>query len=1133
MALTPTWTVEGFAQPTTTLNLTTSQEAVTLSGTLAETVVDVQVRINGGPFRSDASLVSFDATSFQVPNPLAQPEGLPLNFGVNTLEVRTVDLTGAVSASATARLEVVRSQDLDLVVAPPSGLRVVRQKDAVSLLWVTNVQNNILGYHVYASEDSGGGTEGYVRVNAEMLTTATVTENLVTDVDANVLTYTVQGTQLRVRLIDEDIDDTELAVVGDVELDTSLASGTLQVTTTVERLETLEFVKFSHDRNATESEGILNQSRFAAIPADEPLFYVITAIAYDPVSNQQLESVYSSELIGLPLQINTQLLEIVPRTREDITRNYLRTLVTSDSPISGIPGSVVRDIFLDPPASEAERLHFIMDFVRRSQSFATLIAIDDLDGDGLTDAVADNSYKTALKASLGLENDADVQSLIDDSFDKLATNVEVTRGGADFAIGQAVFFTTSEPTLDRTVEVGTFVTTASGASFQTTSRVTLPFATRQSFYNIQTQRYEITVPIRAANQGEAGNVPAGQIQTVLGGGTGLQVTNLEATRFGRDREANLSLAERAILALASVDAGTEGGYLATALSQVGVFRALIVKAGDDFMMRDYDEVREKHIGGKVDVYVQGENLQQVKETFALTFDVARDIQFVLDSNPADLIFITRDPRITPESPLVEILGTTPQQILQGFGFRNATSGQDFLLTGVVVLSYNRIQLNTALAQPLPGANDLILGDVRYQSSSSYVPASQPVFSLTALRSLTNQLVLTQGTQYALTRSQDPLLQGYSTRASDTVQITPVNGIPSGAQVMVNDERQVLLGQAPVSLDQLGANPLTIRVFNLARTLEYQGPFSGSPDFEIVRGSATTPVSIVRVPTGSIATGQEVSVDYLHDENFELEYTTNALAGSVQLAVNAQRHITADVLVKQALPNPIDLEMTVVLDPGAVRSQVDALLRTNLSQLLNSRGIGEPLFQSDVVRVIENTKGVRYVVVPFARMALADGSLILREPLEAESTFLGRQGNVNVYVLNSALDHPTLDNGGSDLAHKGIFQDGQILTSVPTYAQLFGGTQRALVLGNSGRAITGYSDDPTLTAAGFTTAEERETERVRLTANRVFLSLLDGEAPDLYTYQASYVVQDEQGSQSISPSQTTYVELGDLSITYQQ
>ena len=1124
---------------TTTLDLVTSVRDQVLTGELSSDIVDVQVKVNNEPFKSDSNLVSFDQDSFTVPNPNVFPEGLRLDYGANKIQIRIIDVTGGVSTPAVASINVIRDSDLDLVVSPPSGLRVRRRSNEVEIVWAQNDLPNVIGYNVYGAIDSGGGTQGYIKLNKNLITEVAFEETELTGVAEDSTFYTSEGGQLRILLVEEDFNDNPVKTVGESVVTTSLrATNEIKVTTSLDGVETRDYLHFVHDRVATEDDGVINNEFFADVPNDEPLFYVITTVAYDPDTNRQIESTYSSELVGLPLVITTGLQEIPSKSQNDIVRDYLSSITRTDNQVSAIPGSVVRDVFIEPFASETERLHFIAGFIRRSQSFSTLLAIDDLDGDGESDPVAQNPYKQALKSALGIDRDSDVQALIDDSFEKLASNVQKARGGAGFAIGQAIFYTTTEPTTDLVVEEGTIISTESSqdnpsVSFTTTSRVVLPFDVKDSYYNLRKKRWEIQANIRATEAGEDGNVVAGGINRVLGGASSMQVENLEATRFGRDRESNARLAERAILAYSSVDVGTEGGYLSTALKQQGVFRAKVVKSESEFMMRDYDDLREKHIGGKVDVWLQGLEEVQVTDTFALRFRVARNIQFILDSNPSDLIFVADDPRLSPDNPITELLGATSQQQAQGFGFRNVSTGEDFDLTNYTILDYNRIKLDASLTQPSVSTNDIVAGDFRFQETSQYVFSRQPAFGVESISSLNTGAVLEEGTNYQLYRVEDPLLDGYSTQAQDYIEITQSGGVPSGNTFVVNDENHVLVGEAPEPLENLGVNPISVRVFSLDRLTEYDGPNSASPDFLIQEGDETTPLEIFRVPSGSIGNGEEVSVDYEHDENFEVEYTINNLLDRVQGAINKQRHITADVLVKQAISNEVELEMTVVLEPGSSRAQVDADLRTNVSQLLNSKAIGEPVYQSDVVQAIENTTGVIYVVMPFARMALADGSLIIREPVNNDATFLEQQGNAKVYVLKDGLNYPTVAGGGDVSQHHGVFEDTQMMDLVSSYNDLFNGAGKALVVGADGLNIAGYSDDATLTAAGYATATEREARRKTLTANRIFFSVDGNDSPENHTYAATYAVNRDSGSKSIMVTDVTYLELGNFTITYQQ
>lgn len=1135
---TPEFNLLDGSDTTSNLTLVTTIRDQVLAGEVSVDAVDMQVRINDEPFRSDPDLITFGSGTFTVPNLSVHPEGLRLRRGINTIEVRAILATGEVSGAATASVEVVREGDLDLIALAPSGLRVRRQRDAVELVWSASDMSNVLGYNVYASMDRGGGYQGYTKINAQLVSDIAFQEENLLDVTDDITFYQGEGGQLRVLLVEEDFNDQPIKTVGDFVMDTGLQSTSeLKVSVQLEEVLTSTFHSFVHNREATPEEGVINNEFFADVPNDEPLYYVITTVAYDPQTGRQVESTYTPELVGLPFEIATNLQEMPTRTQTDIARDYISSIIrSSNNEISAIPGSVVRDIFVEPFASETERLHFIANFIRRSQSFATLLEIDDLQGNGESDPVAQNPYKQALKAALGFESDSDVQALIDDSFEKLASNYQKIRGGAEFAVGTATFFTTTEPSEDLVVETGTLVSTSGqdggSITFQTTSRVVLPFDFRDSYYNIQQRRWEIQANIRATNAGDDGNVAAGQIVNVLGGATGFQVLNLEATRFGRDRESNARLAERAMLALSSVDAGTAAGYLATALEQEGVFRAKVIKAGDDNMMRDYDDVREKHIGGKVDVWLQGTEQIQVTDTFALRFRVVNAAPFVLDSAPGDLIFRTTDSRVTPENPIVELLGATSQQIAQGFSFRNLSTGQVFDLTGYEILDYNLVQLDNTIPQPSVGANDLIAGDFRFQEASDYVFSRQPVQGVESLQSINTNVVLEEGTNYELFRLEDPLLEGRSTQAQDFLQIMQDgNGFVAGQLFVVNDERRVLVGETPEPLDNLGVNPITVRVFTLDRTQEYAGPTDPNPDFLIEEGDATRPLRLVRVPTGNIGNGEEVSVDYEHDENLEVEYTINNLLLRVQNAIDDHRHITADVVTKDSIPNRVDIETTIVLKPGAIRAQVDSEIRTAISQLLNGKAVGEPVYQSDVVQAIENVRGVSFVVVPFAKMTLASGSLIVRETVNPQSAIVEQRGDLRVYAFADALSFPTMDGGAPPNLHRGVFQDTQAISLVNTYESLFLGEERAMIVGSEGRSIQGYSDDVTLVGQGFITVEERNRRRLELTANRIFISLREPDVTGNHTYAATYAVFGGRGARSIIPSSISYLELGDLTITY--
>lgn len=1108
---------------TTSLNFVSTIRHQTFTGQVDSNAVDMQVSLNGGPFESDPALVEFDEGEFHIPNQNVFPEGFRFDFGTNTVRVRAIGPTGEVSESSSVSVQILREENVTLVSEAPTGLSVRRRQDAVEVVWAANDIPFVRGYNVYASSQPSGGSQGYVRINRDLITNPSFQEEDKTERRRDSTFFTHDGGRLRVFLSQEDFEENPIDTVMDSALDLSLLRENLEVDVILSEVETTTFYSFVHNRSDTVDDGTINNERFADVPDDEPLYYVMTAVMHDPSTGQEIESFYSAELVGLPLTIDTQSVDMPRRDRFDVSEDFIGKIFEFDPTIALAPGSVSRDIIIDPFSSEVERLYFVADFVRRAQSVSSLLVVDDLE-----------SYKESLGAALGITNIENVQDLIDDAFEKHAGNVNLNRRGAEAAVGTVTFYASSEPTEDLVVNEGALVSTAEGApTFRVTSRVTLPADQSTSFFNRQRNRWEVQANVRATEPGDSGNVPAGRITSVVGGVSGLQVENLEATTFGRDQESNQDLAERTLLAFASVDVGTERGYLSTALRQKDVFRASVVKAGHDFMHRDYDEVRDKNIGGKVDLWVQGDRTLQVSDRFALSFDVSRDVRFFLDSDPSDYIFVVDDDRITPDQPILQMLGETPQEQAQGFRFHNLTTGQTFDLTDYQVIDFNRIQLQSA-GQPSVGINDVIIGDVRFRDTAEFFFTRQPAWSVDSVSSLETGDVLDEGVHYQFFMDQDPLLEGYSTGAETFIELRQDNDVPSGDLISVNDERHILVGQVSEALDQLGVRPFSVRVFSLDRQTEYDGPLSADPDFFVEEGDATTPVEIIRNPDGNIANGEEVSVDYDHDENFEVTYAINDLLNSVQHSIDINRHITADVLVKQAIPNPIDLEMTIVLRPGASVSRVDSEVRTNITQLLNSKPMGSSVHQSDIVKEIEAVSGVSHVVMPFSRLTHQDGNLIMREPVNNASSFLEQVGNISVYVLQDSLEFNTSLGGGEVSRHRGVFEDTLPLNLVDSYASLRGTSDSALIVGRGGLVVPGYSDNQTLEDDGYLTADAKEQRRRELTSNRIFLALSSGESPQENTYHVSYQVEGDQSSRStIQLNDVTNAELGDLTITYDE
>ena len=1139
---------------TTNLVFTTNEEAIYITGTVDVNTVSVQISINGGAFVSDPNLVSFILQTFTIPNLSIYPTGLPLEFGVNTILIRTIDIVGGVSA--TSSVLVTRVSDVDLTGTQiPTGIRVHRHRNFVEILaakprsilnvvqtesgesvLVTVNTATFLGFNIYASVEPAG-VSGYYRVNDKPITSPSeFEEDDITSFDDLAVWDANSAKTVRIRITEEDEFGNELAVRLDAFHNSETLAGKLRYTGTLENYEFNEFLIFPHTRSG--GTGIINSDQFISVPDADPLYYVITGLYYDPTTNVEIETPYSQEVLGSPLVIDTTIRDLPGRTQTQIVTGYMQAVGRVNSEISLLPGSVTRDVDIDPFASEAERIWFLLDFVHRSQSFLTLLAIDNVSGNGISDPVAGSAYKQALKAAVGYTNDSSVQALIDQQFDKLAANVNKARLPGRQSTGNLTLYTTVRPTKDLQVPAGSFAASTADASTGTTAQrfriggsYVLPAASADAFYNFNEKRYELEVTIVSELASLASNVPPGAIKTLIGI-SGFQAINQAATVFGNSVESNADLSSRSMLGFASVDTGTEGGYASTAAAKIGVIKTEIVKSGDALMMRDYDDVRKKHIGGKVDVWIQGVQERQAQDKFAFSFEIARDTRcLILDVT--NLIFRVLDSRVTPTTPIIEILNNPSQ----GLGVRNATLGLDYDLTGVVILDYQTFQINTGIAQPATAIDDTILADYRFRVVNQFFMTLQPVRRVVSVVGEVSG-ALDPDTHYELFKTDDPLLDGESTIARDYVAITPSGGTPSGDTITVNNELHVMIGFEQEPLDSIGINTATIRVFNEQRTIEFEPPGSVAPDYDIIQGTPTTPVRIILTAASQIASGQEVSVDYVHDENFTVTYVINELLQQLQAILDTKRHVTADVLAKQAVQNDIDIETTVQLKKGSTKAKTDPVIRNNVSLNLNKKVIGEGVAQSNVDAAINDSTGVQFNVLPMAKMAYADGSQKLRESVLSSYQHLNSLdigGNI-VYILTNPLEYPTTDGGGLSTEHRGVFQDDEAMVLATDLSLVGFAANQSFIIGAGGAIIAGYSDDATLALEGFLPNEYTQ-ERLRRTANHIVVSLLGTglppDNPENHSYAVSYMVRSDTGSHDIRVAQMEVIDLGVLTVTYRE
>jgi hypothetical protein len=262
-------------------------------------------------------------------------------------------------------------------------------------------------------------------------------------------------------------------------------------------------------------------------------------------------------------------------------------------------GTVSRDLFLDVPADQLEKLYKLVSMVSNKQSPDTAIGTD---------------------------------------LDRYASNYSLTRRYGSPALGVAIF-TINSIFADISIPSGTIVTAKSGINFKTVGNYF--FSSSEKGRHAATasrikkslqiagisDKYAIEVPIQAVRSGISGNLSSYQIIN-HNLDFEIKVINLSSTSGGSEGESDSQFRNRVSSLFSGANTGTALGYKNAILGINGISDTLIVEPGNSLMLRDGTEVIETNdgtkriissgTGGKVDIYILGKQLVEVAESFIFT-----------------------------------------------------------------------------------------------------------------------------------------------------------------------------------------------------------------------------------------------------------------------------------------------------------------------------------------------------------------------------------------------------------------------------------------------------------------------------------------------------------------------------------
>ena len=260
------------------------------------------------------------------------------------------------------------------------------------------------------------------------------------------------------------------------------------------------------------------------------------------------------------------------------------------------PATVIRDLFIDAPATQLSLLY---------------------------DEMASVSNKQSLRLVLGTD------------LDLLAKNFGIIRKQATNSVGVAILtFSSINATIN--ISSGDLVITNSGFSFSVANQLSISPSALNYYRSIATKykdqlaiagiqdQYAVETTVRATTAGSSGNVGKYSLSRTTIPNVS-NVTNVTAFNGGNDQENDADFRNRVLSSFSGSSVGTALGYLNTALGTTGVSDAVVIQPGDPLMTRDGTQVKintdgsrtilSEGTGGKVDVVFLGTSLVENTDSF--------------------------------------------------------------------------------------------------------------------------------------------------------------------------------------------------------------------------------------------------------------------------------------------------------------------------------------------------------------------------------------------------------------------------------------------------------------------------------------------------------------------------------------
>ena len=296
-------------------------------------------------------------------------------------------------------------------------------------------------------------------------------------------------------------------------------------------------------------------------------------------------------------------------------------------------GHVIKDVVVDAPGKEFYYAYILLDYVNTIKSFI-----------GIEDLIANESAKEDIRVALSLDLITEVNDLISQDLDDIASVHGVTRKTAVAAQYMQRFYRTDNNAGNTlTIPVGTTVKLIDGsvvASVQASVPQVPILDAETGFYYV-----EETVVVTLA--GTNGNIALGTLVTMAPQiSQATSTSNVSLIKDGVDEETDTEIIARIREVRKGRNLQTEAGLLKIAIgtaedSPLNFDDAIVVGPTNDLMARAY--------AGAVDIYTVGKNIQTVESkiehegngsVYTLPYQPVESIISVSGSTSGSLISIS-------------------------------------------------------------------------------------------------------------------------------------------------------------------------------------------------------------------------------------------------------------------------------------------------------------------------------------------------------------------------------------------------------------------------------------------------------------------------------------------------------------